>query len=202
MLTARPRRTAITAMKIFYVALICYLFGAPIFAQSSTPEPRPSPLDQQVASLKLDVPRIREIMKLVATNKDQPSKQIHDEFWGLVLTRIHDDPAALQGVFTKEVNDGLLVQIAFWESLRLSAQTHRVTVTPEFARMRDNYAKAQFTSDYTKVQDAMLHAASSGQPYTFRNGQKSYISVQVAESNLAGMNATKARLDKLCDPNW
>lgn len=189
-------------MKILHVALISCLFATPIFAQSSAPEPPLSSLDQQVASLKIDVPRIREIMKLVATNKDQPTKRIHDEFWGLILTRIHANPVALKDVFTKELDDGLLVQIAFWESLRLSAQYHRVTLTPEFDKLRNNYAKAKFTSDYTKVQDAMLSAASTGQPYTLRSGQTTYITVQVADKNLAGMNATKARLDKLCDPNW
>lgn len=189
-------------MKILRVALIGYLLVTPIFAQSSAPEPPPSPLDQQVASLKIDVPRIREIMKLVATDKDQPTKRIHDEFWGLILTRIHTDSAALKDVFTREMDNGLLVQIAFWESLRLSAQSHRVILTPEFYKLRNNYAKAKFTSDYTKVQNAMLSAASTGQPYTFRSGQTAYITVQVAEKNLTGMNAMKARLDKLCDPNW
>lgn len=189
-------------MKLLHVALIAYLFATPIFAQSSASEPPLSPLDQQVASLKIDVPRIREIMKLVATDANQPTKQIHDEFWGLILTRIHADPTALKDIFTKEIDDGLLVQIAFWKSLRLSAKSHRVALTPEFKKLRANYAKAKFTSDYRKVQDAMLSAASTGHPYTLRSGQTTYITVQIADKNLTGMNATKARLDKLCDPNW
>lgn len=189
-------------MKMPYVALISYFLVTPLFAQSPASEPALSPLDQQVASLKIDVPRIGEIWKLVAANSDQPTKRIHDEFWGLILTRIRVSPMALKKEFTEELDGGMLVQIAFWESLRLSAKSHRVIVTKEFAALRNNYAKAKFTSDYTKVQDAMLIAASTGQPYILRDGQSANITAQIADEKLLRMNELKARLEKLCDPNW
>jgi hypothetical protein len=141
-------------------------------------------------------------MKLVATSEDQPTKQIHDEYWGLILTRIHADPIALKNIFRAETDRAFLLQVAFWESLHLSAKNHRVVVTPEFDMLRNNYAKATFTSDYAEVQDAMLRAAATGQPYTLRNGQSGCITEQVTETTLAGLNATKSRLYKLTDPNW
>jgi hypothetical protein len=189
-------------MKIHFIALISYMLATPLHAQSPAPRPIPSSLDQQIASLKIDVPRIREITKLVSVNKDQPTKQIHDEFWGLILTRIHADPMTIKKNLIAGVDKGLLIQIAFWESLRLSAQSNRIVITDDFAKLRNSYAKAEFTSDYVKVQNAMLRAASTGQPYISRNGQSGYITVQLANQTLAGMNAIKARLEKLCDPNW
>lgn len=189
-------------MKMLCIALIGCLLATPLLAQSPTLKPGPSTLDQQVASLKIDVPRIREIMKLVATAKDQPTKQIHDEFWGLILTRIPANPADLEKIFLKEMHDGQMVQVAFWKSLRLSAQSHRVVITKEFANLRSNYPKAEFTSDYIEVQNAMLSAASTGKPYTFRNGQTTLITVQLADETLAGMNALKSRMAILFDPNW
>ena len=189
-------------MNMLRVALIGCLLATPLFAQSPAPKPAPSPLDQQIASLQIDVPRIREIMKLVSINQDQPTKQIHDEFWGLILTRIHADPMELKKKLAEGVGEGMPVQIAFWNSLRLSAQSHRVVMTKEFLGLRNNFPQAQFTSDYIKVQNAMLKAASTGQPYIFRNGQTTHITVQSADKALANMNAMKARIDKLCDPNW
>lgn len=189
-------------MKMLRIALISCLLVTPLLAQSPVKKLEPSTLDQQVASLKVDVPRIREIMKLVATTNDQPTKQIHDEFWGLILTRIRADPAILKRVFLKEMNEGQMVQIEFWKSLRLSAQSHRVVITKEFANLRNNYTRSEFTSDYTEVQNAMLSAASTGQPYVFRNGQTTRITVQIADKTLAGMNAMRSRMEKLFDPNW
>lgn len=189
-------------MKMLRVALIGCLLATSLFAQTPAPKPTPSPLDQQIASLQIDVPRIREIMKLVATSQDQPKKQIHDEFWGLILTRIHADPMAIKKEIIAGMNEGVPLQVAFWNSLRLSAQSRRVIMTKEFSGLRNNFAQARFTSDYIKVQDAMLSAASTGQPYTFRNGRTVHITVQIADKTLANMNAMQVRLDKLCDPNW
>lgn len=189
-------------MKMIRIALISCLLVTPLLAQSPVKKIESSTLDQQVASLKVDIPRIREIMKLVATTNDQPTKQIHDEFWGLILTRIHADPAILKRVFLKEMNEGQVVQIEFWKSLRLSAQSHRVVITKEFAKLRNNYTRAEFTSDYTEVQNAMLSAASTGQAYVFRNGQTTRITAKMADKTLAGMDAMKSRMEKLFDPNW
>jgi hypothetical protein len=189
-------------MKIPGIGVLGCLLATSLVAQPQASRTTLSPMDKQIASLKIDVPRIREIMKLVATNDSQPTKPIHDEFWGLILTRIHADPMDLETGCKKEIDNGMFLQIAFWNSLRLSAQFHRIIMTNDFIKLRNNYAKAKFTSDYNKVQNAMLNAAASGHPYIFRNGQSAHITLQLANQTLARMNAAHARFDKLCDPNW
>lgn len=189
-------------MKILFVALTACLLSASLFAQTPSPKPETSPLDRQIASLQIDVPRLREIMNLVATDENLPSKQIHDEFWGLILTRIRADPKAIEASFDAGMNRGLALQIAFWESLRLSAQSKRVVITDEFAMLRNNYPKGEITSDYAKAQNEMLNAAATGQPFLLRNGQTSYITVEIADQRLAGMNALRARFKVLYDPDW
>ena len=45
-----------------------------------------STLDEQIAKYQIDTPRIKQIIALTTNDINQPTKQIHDEFWGLLLT--------------------------------------------------------------------------------------------------------------------
>jgi hypothetical protein len=189
-------------MRILLGSLFALLVATPTFAQTSAASSAQSPLDRQIAALKVDVPRVEEIMMLVARNEGQPTKEIHDEFWGLILTRIHAAPAALRVALSQAVDEGMQVQTAFWQSLLMSAQSHRVAITKQYAALRNIYPKAKFTSNYTAVQNGMLTAAADGKPYVMSNGKTISITVQVAKHMLNRIEAVKARLDKLCNPNW
>lgn len=168
----------------------------------SPSSPGTSQLDHQIETLQIDVPRLREIANLVATSDDQPSKQVHDEFWGLILTRIQAEPKRIEASLNEGMNKGLVLQIAFWESLLLSAQSERVVLTDEFARLRDSYPKGEITSDYAKGQNEILNAAATGEPFLLRDGRPAYVTVEIAEQRLAGMNAMRARFKKLHNPDW
>lgn len=181
---------------LLLVVLVNCLFSAQLFASN------PSSLDKQISALQVDVPRIREIMQLVFRNKDQPTKQIHDEFWGLILTRIHADPKELQKGFTEGGDSALVIQLAFWNSVRLSAQSHRVIVTKEFAELRKTVPAAAYTEDYITRQNAMLSAAATGNAYVSRSGEQSIVTESAAVKIIASLKDIKSRIHKLCDPNW
>jgi hypothetical protein len=189
-------QTAVKYRFTFAIALAICLFGGQGFASSLTA------LDQQIAALEMDVPRIREITHLVAQETNQPTKQIHDEFWGLLLTRIRADPLELQKQITEGANKGWPIQLAFWNSIRLSALSHRVIITKELSALRNDIPRAQMTADYISRQNAMLKAAATGQGYVFRSGESSLITEKTASATLANLHAAKIRLDRLFDPNW
>jgi len=189
-------------MRKLFFALTAFVFSALLTAQPVSPRPDSPSFDAQIASLQLDVPRIREIASLVALNEHQPTKQLHSEFWGLILTRIRADPRMIEASFIAGMNKGLSLQIAFWESLRLSAESKRVVITEDFRRLRNNYPTSEITSDYADMQDKMLLAAATGEPFTLRDGQLSYITIEIADEKLAGMNKLQARFRLLFNPHW
>jgi hypothetical protein len=189
-------------MKNVMFALVTLMLAAQLNAQPASPKQDSSSLDAQIEALQLDVPRIREIISSVALNEHEPTKQLHSEFWGLILTRMRADPAAIGASFVVGMEKGLSLQIAFWESLRLSSQSKRQVLTEDFLRLRNNYPASEITSDYAEMQDKMLAAAATGEPVTLRDGQLSYITTEIADERLEGMKKMEARFRLLFNPNW
>lgn len=159
-------------------------------------------LDEQIEALQIDVPRMGEIVEIVARNEGYPTKQIHDEFWGLILTRISSSPRDIGAAFSASLILPMQYQREFWNSIRLSAMSHSVVKTERLALLRSQLPKSQITKDYRQREDLMLQAAATGQPYVSRKGDKGYLTVEVAEKTIAGWDATEVRLRKLLNPDW
>jgi hypothetical protein len=92
-------------------------------------------LDEKIEALQIDVPRVREIIQLVAKNEGYPTKQLHDEFWGLILTRIPSNPRIIGESFSASLIQPMQYQRELWNSIQLSAMSHSVVSTEKLAAL-------------------------------------------------------------------
>jgi hypothetical protein len=159
-------------------------------------------LDEKIEALQIDVPRVREIIQLVAKNEGYPTKQLHDEFWGLILTRIPSNPRIIGESFSASLIQPMQYQRELWNSIQLSAMSHSVVSTEKLAALRSQIPTSKLTKDYIEREDLMLQAAATGQPYVTRSGENWNLTVEVAKNNIAGLAQTEERLRKLYNPDW
>ena len=159
-------------------------------------------LDEKIEALQIDVPRVREIIQLVAKNEGYPTKQLHDEFWGLILTRIPSNPRIIGESFSASLIQPMQYQRELWNSIQLSAMSHSVVSTEKLAALRSQIPTSKLTKDYIQREDLMLQAAATGQPYVTRSGENWNLTVEVAKNNIAGLAQTEERLRKLYNPDW
>ena len=166
------------------------------------PYARAASLDDKIEALQIDVPRFKEIIQLVARNDGYPTKQLHDEFWGLVLTRIPDSPRNIGESLSTSLIQPMQYQKELWNSIQLSAMSHSVVSTEKLAALRSQIPKSKLTKDYFQRENLMLQAAATGQPYLTRSGENWNLTVEAAKNNIAGLVQTEERLRKLFNPDW
>jgi hypothetical protein len=179
---------------------LCWKFALSIILFSGSIQA--TPLDDQINKLQLDVPRMREIVAIVIQNPNQPTKQIHDEFWGLILTRIHENPAKLSQSLYSQVAEPMEYQKALWESIKLSAKNKAVTKVGNLDAFHTLMPQMNGSKDYLDKEQAMLNASASGKPYTLRNGNQIALTQEVANNSLANIEPALKRLRKLTNSDW
>lgn len=183
------------------ILLVACCASAPLFASSSTISA------QDTATVERDVPRIKAIIDLVARDPSQPTKQTHDQFWQLMmelshLSSVNLTPSEVQDAFLQGAVQAWPMQVAFWNSVRLSAATHRVVITKNLAALRKSLPKEATIIDVVGLQNAMLRAAASGAPYSPTSGPPVVLSESYAEQVLAKIKPVEERIRVLLNPKW
>jgi len=158
-------------------------------------------LDSQIKALQIDAPRMKEITGIVATNPDQPTKQIHDEYWGLLLTKIQTDPKLLSMALSSTIPETMGYQKELWKCLELSAHSRSVVRTENLVKYKGHISQS-LAKIYQEKEQKMLEAAASEKPYLMGNGQQMIISEDLATAMVEKLNQSEIRLLKLYKPDW
>lgn len=173
--------------------LVCLSMGLPTCAHSLS-------LDEEIEQVQLDVPRLKEIIRIVSDLTQPFEKRLHSEFWGLMLTRVRADPSEISLHMRRGFLEGLEYQREFWKSIELSVNAHRVVKTAKFAT--SERVQSKITAAYPDRERRMLEAAATGKPYVSSNGQAIGLDESAAQRAQARITTIEARLLRLIDPNW
>ena len=161
-----------------------------------------STLDEQIDKLQLDVPRISQIIQQVGIDVNQPTKRLHDEFWGLILTRIQGDPKKLSLILNDSVVNPIKYQKEFWKSIQITYKNKKVTTTSKLYEFHNDIPKMKMTSDYLQRETSMLEAASKHSPYKKRDGSEIKFDDQMIQNTINNIDGLEVRLQKLLNPDW
>jgi len=162
-----------------------------------------STLDEQIAKYQIDTPRIKQIIALTTNDINQPTKQIHDEFWGLLLTRFNKtDVYELSNQLKNSYVEPLQYQLELWTCIKESSANHKVVITQKLTEFRKKVPQSNITKDYEEKQNQMLISAANGTLYKLRNGDEVKLNAAYASNNIAKIKTAKNRLEKLLNANW
>jgi hypothetical protein len=159
-------------------------------------------LDAQVMTAFVENQRLQEIFLLVGKDPNQPTKQIHDEFWSLLLKSVHADPAILETVLMNAQVNSKPYEKEFWDSMRLSALNHRVIMTSGLEEWDASTPKLKSTEGGAARQRAMLSAAAEGKPFFGFDGRSAILTEKVIQENNDYLQSKIDRQNKLFDPKW
>jgi len=146
-------------------------------------------------------PRLKEIAFIVGRNEGQPTKELHNEFWGILSKVFPEEMKEVGPIIQASISESMNVQKEFWRSIYMSAKTGKVYKTEKFSAWRTLGIEAGLTPDYLRRQDEMLSAAASGIPYTVGN-ETVIISAELADYNLNNFAAVEQRMRKLFNHIW
>ncbi|MBI6885135.1 hypothetical protein [Pseudomonas putida] len=151
--------------------------------------------------------KVFELLNKARVANGYMDKKLHDDFWDEVKMSVAPDPS---GAKLREVRDGLKNVVAEssgfplegWKSAKLSYQRKKVTRTAELTKQIAAYKAKGKTADAAIAStERLLKAAATGQPLT-HNGQTMYVSEDLIDQTLNGMEASMSRLQVLTNPVW
>lgn len=166
-----------------------------------------------VTDLSSLTPRQRQIFQqAINPSNGFLTKELHAEFWSPIIqkfgTPTEQDIAKLKSVFDAIAGAGLNFQRETWRSAVLSARAGKVTHTKDYfaAQRRVRELKVSGLPVATAEQaaangDRVLLAAATKSP--LRSGAKTfYITEDLAQRVIAGLDGALARVARLANPQW
>lgn len=155
--------------------------------------------------------RQQEIFRTALSADGWLSEPLHREFWSAMPAAIRSDPkavAALVSYLDRTSGIALRFQRATWSSAKLSLDAKRIVKTPDYERTKAEVLSASGLPQYragaergARNADAMLEAAAAGKSINGPNGPL-YITEEMVESVLAGIDGSFHRFRKLFNPTW
>jgi hypothetical protein len=156
-------------------------------------------------------PRQREILQTVLSVEGFITKEIHGEFWAAVPPQIREDPET-RNAFVRLIDRSIAVGVRFqresWASMQESLKAGRVVKTPDYmaakvaalnvSPLREFKQQAQRAADNA---EGMIRAAAEGKPFHTPRGPM-YITPELVDQVLAGLDGSVARFGLLTNPVW
>ena len=183
----------VNPMKIRSIlALIALLLGTTAFAQASTG--RGDDL----------TPRQTEIIQTVLNVEGFITEALHKEFWITAPPEVRNDARA-RAQFVQFIDRAIAVGVQFqresWASVKLSLEAGRVVKSPGYELARKNILSLPQSRQGVANAEAMIKAAATGQPFQTPRGP-AYITPELVDQVLAGLDGSIARFRRLVSPDW
>lgn len=140
------------------------------------------------------------------------TEEMHAQFWTGVpkeeFSKDNEFKDAFLGLMNQISVYAMEYQREVWASVRLSLDAGRVEKTQRFEKARlkvvelmKGYPDQAHRDELLGKVDTLLEAAATRSPYHTKNGTM-YITEDTADSVLAGLNGSLARVRKLMNPTW
>lgn len=156
-------------------------------------------------------PRQMEIIQTVMSVEGFITKKLHSEFWSSVPSAIRNDAdvmAAFVRVIDRSIVSGVRFQRESWASMKASLEAGRVVKTPSYAIAKKSVLNASSHPQYKKQAqkgvtnaEGMIKAAADGKPFQTSRGLM-YITPEMVNQVLAGLDGSIARFRRLASPEW
>jgi Flp pilus assembly protein TadD len=150
--------------------------------------------------------RQRQILRTTIASDGWLTEAEHRSFWAEAPAALTSDPPVLakfREQFEQHSAAAVRFQRAVWESLKQTLATKRLVKTPDYkekaARMLS--AMGHIGTEGAKAAETMLVAAASGKPITGPDGPR-YITDELVDETLAGLEGSLHRFSKLGNPLW
>jgi hypothetical protein len=164
-----------------------------------------SPADYQ------PTPRQKEIFLTVMNVTGYIDQKLHAEYWAIMPPSIMNDPKVLK-TFRATIDlfilPGTILQREAWISMRKSQKAGRVVKTAEYAAAIravlsipvSSSVQAQ-TRASIQTGEQMIQAAAKNAPFKTAQGPI-YITPEMIDRVLGGLNSSMARVELLLNPTW
>lgn len=155
--------------------------------------------------------RQMEIMQTVMSVEGFITKELHSEFWASFSPAIRDD-AMLRGAIVRFLDRSIAAGVRFqresWASIKASLEAGRVVKSPGYAEAKKGVLSASTIPQYKRQSqravansEGMIEAAAEGKPFQSPRGPI-YITPEVVNQVLAGLDGSLARFRRLANPDW
>ena len=155
--------------------------------------------------------RQHEILRTAIAADGWLTEPLHREFWSAVPAAMRSYPttiATLVSYLDHSSAVALRFQRATWSSIKLTLAAKRIVKTPDYEMTKAEVLSASGVSQYragaergVRNADVMLEAAATGRSMNGPNGPF-YVTEEMVESVLAGLDGSLYRFRKLSNPTW
>lgn len=154
--------------------------------------------------------RQHEILRISIASDGWLTEPMHREFWSAIPLAIKSDPkivSSLVSELDRTSAIALRFQRATWTSIKLTLGAKRLIKVPEYEKSRSEILGSTQAPHRAAVEsavknaDAMLEAAATGKSVNGPDGPF-YVSEELADSAIAGLNGSLHRFRKLTNPKW
>ena len=155
-------------------------------------------------------PRQQQIFRQIAPVDGVLTEELHREFWSYVPEAVRNNPVAraeLQEVVSHFLPAALRFQREVWTSIKMSAQAGKVIFSPGYETVKQritndkNETLRKQAREGAATAERMIHAAANKRPFPTQSGNM-YLTPELADTVLGGLDASVARVEKLADPVW
>jgi hypothetical protein len=186
---------------IVLLGSICLLASALVMPADAQGNDAPSSLNQ----------RQLDILQTVRATDGYINQELHGEFWQLFPSFVRTDPD-FPRLFSEMLADISGPRHDFqrqtWLSARASLKAGRIVKTPAYVASAEAVRTASTNPGYqTSVENSiasaerLVAAAATGRPLEVR-GQRTFVTADMIEQVLSGIEASEFRLSKLLSPAW
>lgn len=156
-------------------------------------------------------PRQQEIIQTVFSGGGFITEALHKEFWASLPRQLHENEA-IKNDYIKNIDrvvaSGTRFQRETWASMKASLEAHRVVKTIGLDQAKQNVMNVSQNPVYVREARkniskvaVMLTAAANGTPYQTSQGPM-YITPELVNQVLAGLDGSIARFQRLLQPKW
>ena len=155
--------------------------------------------------------RQQEILKTAIAADGWLTESMHQEFWAAIPLAIRTDLKAVAALTThldRSSASALRFQRATWLSVKLTLAAKRVSKTLDYETAKEEMLRASSIPQEriaaekgASNADAMLEAAATGRSFSGPRGPL-YVTEEVTERVLAGLDGSFHRFRRLSNPAW
>jgi len=155
-------------------------------------------------------PRQIEIIQTVLNPNGYISKELHSEFWGLMPVELKNDKQAVDAMMyfiEKNFVLGTHFTQEGFASMKASIEAGQVVKTPGYDLARDKFYTSVPPQARPEIQksidnaEGMITAAAEAKPFQSDRGTI-YITLEMVNQVIAGLNDSFSRASRLMNPEW
>ncbi len=154
--------------------------------------------------------RQQEIFSQIAPVDGVLTEELHREFWSYVPESIRNDAnarAELQQQVSRILPEALQFQKETWLSIKMSAEGGKVIYSPDYQAAKQRVMNDEIETFREQAKqgavsaEQMIQAAATKRSFSTKNGSI-YLTPELAQTVLGGLDGSLARIEKLSNPVW